>query len=57
MLETLKFIFSNFWIWLGTLILFSHLPDVLKSIFQPFKGFIVINKHYHSTEKKGGSEK
>ena len=36
MLEVLKFIFSNFWIWLGTLILVSAIAEGIGGVIRSF---------------------
>lgn len=35
-LEVLKFIFSSFWIWLGTVILFGAIAEGLGGIFRVY---------------------
>ncbi len=47
MLEILQFIFSNFWIWLGTVILLVAIP-------MPFR--VVINKRKDKENKNGKDE-
>lgn len=38
MLEILKFIFSSFWIWLGTVILILSIGVALNNIIVAFRG-------------------
>ncbi len=47
MLEILQFIFSNFWIWLGTVILLVAIPMSFR---------VVINEHKGKENKNGKDE-
>lgn len=38
MLEILKFIFSSFWIWVGTLTMIAVIVSPFLAIFQNYKG-------------------
>ena len=42
MLEILKFVFSDFWIWLGTFLLIGAISSIR----------VFSTKHYHSKEDK-----
>jgi len=41
MIEILQFIFSSFWIWIGTVILILSIGTALNSIIVAFRGKLV----------------
>lgn len=41
MLEILKFVFSSFWIWLGTMFLICAIGTALNAVIVAFRGIAV----------------
>lgn len=52
MLEILRFVLSDFWTWLGTVVLLSYLPGILRAALRPLDGIVTINHNHYSEDKK-----